>query len=137
LIESRGVEARVRCLPFDMFARDWPRGADAVWFSDIFHDWPEARCAWLAERAFDSVAPGGRVFVNEVLLDDDRLGPAAATSYELAMLLATEAGRQYTFGDLRRVLEAAGFDQVHIASGTRVYTLVAATKPAPAPLPSP
>jgi SAM-dependent methyltransferase len=128
-IESAGVASRVHTAALDMFEDPWPEPQDAVWFSDIFHDWPYERCLELARSAFRSLRPGGRLFINEVLLDANRGGPALATSYDLAMLLATSAGQQWCLRELEGLLARAGFAEVALAARAGAYTVVSATKP--------
>jgi acetylserotonin N-methyltransferase len=125
-----GLADRITIQSSDIFAAPWPRGFDAVWLSDIFHDWSMWECAEVASRAFDSLNPGGRILVNEVLLREDRSGPRSATSYELALLLSTNTGRQYTLRDVRQLLRNAGFAGTRITARAGVYTVIAARKPA-------
>jgi acetylserotonin N-methyltransferase len=130
-VESAALAERIEIQTGDIFGARWPHGFDTVWLSDIFHDWSASQCADLASRAFDSLDSGGRILVNEVLLRDDRGGPRAATSYELAILLSTEAGRQYTFRELRTLLGDAGFSRPRIVARAGVYSVISATKPEP------
>jgi hypothetical protein len=121
--------ARVRTLAANMFEGRWPEQQDAVWLSDIFRDWPEPVCAELARRAIESPRPGGRVLVNEVLLEEGRAGPLAATAYELALLLSTSAGRQYTLAELGASLQGAGFVGVEPVARAGVFSVVAGRRP--------
>jgi acetylserotonin N-methyltransferase len=130
-VRAEGLAERITIQRCDIFGEPWPGGFDAVWLSDIFHDWSVSECAELARRAFDSLNPGGRILVNEVLLREDRTGPRSATSYELAILLSTNGGRQYTSGDLRELLGKAGFARPRLATRAGVYSVVTATKPGP------
>jgi hypothetical protein len=130
-VESAALAARIEIQSGDIFGARWPHGFDTVWLSDIFHDWSASQCAELASRAFDALDFGGRILVNEVLLRDGRNGPRAATSYELSILLSTEAGRQYTFRELRTILCRAGFSRPRIVARAGVYSVISATKPEP------
>jgi hypothetical protein len=103
-IEAGAVGGRVDTAATNMFRDPWPKGYDAIFFSNIWHDWNFRTCAWLAERAYDALPRGGRVMLHEMLLDDDGTGPATTAAFSMLMLLATQ-GQQFTFGELKRLLE--------------------------------
>jgi SAM-dependent methyltransferase len=106
--ERAGVAASVTARPGDMFAQELPKGFDAILFSQILHDWPPERGGELLAKAHRALGPGGIVLVHEKLVDDDGLGPKANTLVHLDMLLWTQ-GQQFTFTQLRALLEEAGF----------------------------
>jgi hypothetical protein len=73
------------------------------------------------------------VIIHEMLLDDDRSGPAAVAAAGMLMLLWTRTGRQYTARELRAELEQAGFASVRTLPAAGYYTLVSATCAEPLP----
>jgi acetylserotonin N-methyltransferase len=123
-----GVGDQVGFVARNMFAEPWDAGCDAVVFSNIFHDWEDFRCVELARRACDVLPPGGRVFVNEVLLDETKDGPLGAALFSASMMLNTQ-GRQFTFSELKCLLRRAGFEHVERRSSFGYYTLITAQKP--------
>jgi 3-hydroxy-5-methyl-1-naphthoate 3-O-methyltransferase len=128
-ITAAGVHGQVKTHALNMFTQDWPRGYDAHFFSNIFHDWSDATCRILAKKSFDALPSGGRILLHEMLIDDDGCGPVAAAAFSLLMLLATK-GRQYTQPELREFLEGAGFVDVESwRTGGGYYSLVVARKP--------
>lgn len=110
-IEQGEVVDRVDTLARDMFRQPWPEGYDAVFFSNVWHDWNFRTCGWLAKRAFDILPAGGRILLHEMLLDDAGTGPATAAGFSLLMLLGTQ-GQQFTFDELKTILEGAGFTDI-------------------------
>lgn len=120
---QHGVGDRVHTVAADMLAAPWPTGHDAILLADILHDWDDARCADLAKRAFAALAPGGRVLLHEMLLDEDKVGPATATSYSMLMVYVTQ-GRQRSGGELRALLAGAGFEAIRILPTANGYSLV-------------
>ena len=94
-----------------MFREPWPKGYDAVFFSNIWHDWNFRTCAWLAARAYEALPRGGRIMLHEALLDDDGSGPPTTAAFSMLMLLATQ-GQQFTFAELKALLENAGFEDI-------------------------
>jgi cyclopropane fatty-acyl-phospholipid synthase-like methyltransferase len=127
-IAKHGVSERVTATPVNMFSEPWPIGFDRVFFSDIFHDWADEQCRFLAARAFESLASGGRVLVHEMLLSDDKDGPLAAAAYSMIMVFVTE-GRQRTAQELIDILASAGFIEPRVTMTAEGYALIEATKP--------
>jgi len=127
-IAAGQVGDRVDTCAMDMFRAPWPRGYDAMLFSNVWHDWNVRTCEWLAARAFDALPSGGRILLHEMLLDDDGAGPLAAASFSMLMLLATQ-GQQFTFGELKAILEHAGFVRADRIRTHPYYSVVTGYKP--------
>src|SRR4051794_7940604 len=79
----------------------------------IYHDWLPEKCLALTRRSFDSLEPGGRLIVHELLFHDDGPGPTAVAGYSVAMLLWT-AGKPYSGSELSAMLVEAGFTDVEV-----------------------
>jgi acetylserotonin N-methyltransferase len=125
-IRDGGIEDRVGTVAVDMFREPWPRGYDAMFFSNVFHDWNFDTCAWLAAQACEALEPAGRICLHEMLLDDTGDGPLTAVSFSVLML-GTQ-GQQFTFGELKALLEGAGFVRVETQRTSVLYSLVTAYK---------
>ncbi|MEO6153475.1 MAG: methyltransferase [Croceibacterium sp.] len=127
-----GVSGRVGTAGVNMFTEAWPSGPDgpdAHFFSNVFHDWSDETNRLLAAKSFAALPSGGRIFLNEILMDDDGTGPWHAASFSLLMLVGT-LGKQYSLPEFRAILESAGFTDVQaVATGGGYYSLVSATKP--------
>jgi hypothetical protein len=126
-IAAADVGDRVDTCAVDMFRQPWPRGYDAIFFSNVWHDWNVRTCHWLAARTFEALPSGGRILLHEMLLDDDGAGPVTAASFSMLMLLATQ-GQQFTGGELRAILEEAGFAGVGAAQTHPYYSVVTGYK---------
>jgi acetylserotonin N-methyltransferase len=126
-IEGAGAAGRVELLPADMFSDPWPNGFERVFLSDIFHDWDDERCRWLAARAYGALAPGGQVLVHEMILAESKDGPLAAAAYSMVMVFVTE-GRQRSANELAGLLAGAGFTDIRVTPTSGGYALVAGTK---------
>jgi acetylserotonin N-methyltransferase len=127
-IRDGGVAGRVDTCAVDMFRHPWPRGYDAIFFSNVWHDWNVRTCRWLAARALESLPSGGRILLHEMLLDEDGTGPVTAASFSLLMLLATQ-GQQFTPGELKGILHEAGFTRVDTTATHPYYSVVTGYKP--------
>lgn len=126
-IADGGVTERVDTAAVDMFREPWPRGYDGMFFSNIFHDWDAETDLFLAERAYDALADGGRIFLHEMLLAEDGSGPVTTASFSMLMLLGTK-GRQYTFDELRQILASAGFVDIDARKTYGYYSVVSGRK---------
>ena len=118
---------RVDTVAVDIFRQPWPRGYDAMFFSNIWHDWNFQTCQWLAARAFEALPAGGRIMLHEMLLNDDGTGPATTASFSMLMLLATQ-GQQFTFEELKQILEGAGFTGIESRQTCAYYSVTTGYK---------
>ena len=127
-VEAVGLGARVTPAPVNMFEEDWPTGHEAHFFANVFHDWSEETNAILARKSFAALPAGGRIFLSEILMDDDGAGPWHASAFSLLMLLGT-LGKQYSLPEFRQILEGAGFTNVEaVRTGGGYYSLLSAVK---------
>ena len=128
-VAAEGMEGRVTTAAVNMFEEAWPADADGHLFCNVFHDWSAETNRDLARRSFEALPPGGRIFLHEILMDDDYTGPYPAAAFSLLMLIGT-LGKQYSLAELREILESAGFEDVQAQrTGGGYYSLVSARKP--------
>ena len=128
-VEDEGLTGRISTAPVNMFEQEWPEGHDAHFFANVFHDWSEETNRLIAQKSFAALPSGGRIFLSEILMDDDGTGPWYAAAFSLLMLQGT-LGKQYSLPEFRAVLESVGFCDVQAArTGGGYYSLVSATKP--------
>jgi hypothetical protein len=126
-VARSGVEAKVDTVAVDMFRQDWPRGYDALFFSNVFHDWEMGTCGWLARQAYEALPSGGRILLHEMLLDDEGGSPLTAASFSMLMLLGTQ-GQQFTLPELRELLGSAGFSRIEAQHTYGYYSLTTGWK---------
>ncbi len=124
---AAGVADRIDTLSADMFRDPWPTGYDALFFSNIFHDWDPERCRELACKAYAVLPPGGTIYLHEMLLADTKSGPLPAASFSLSMVLNTR-GKQYSAAELDEMLRAADFHKVTVTPTYGYYSLLSAEK---------
>ena len=122
-LAEAGLSQRIDTRAVDMFRQEWPRGYDAMFFSNILHDWDFDTCARLLASAHTALPAGGRVFIHEALLDDSGIGPLSTSTFSLMMLLGTQ-GRQFTYAELAKLLGAAGFEEVSVQPSYGYYSVV-------------
>jgi acetylserotonin N-methyltransferase len=128
-VDRAGVANQVSTAGVNMFTEEWPVGPDGHFFSNVFHDWSDETCRLLAQRSFDALPSGGRIFLNEILMDDEYTGPFPAAAFSLLMLVGT-LGKQFSLAEFKDILGGAGFVDVSAErTGGGYYSLVSARKP--------
>jgi hypothetical protein len=118
---------RVDTVAIDMFREPWPQGHDAVFLSNVLHDWSPETCADLLAKAAASLPRGGRIYLHEMLLSESRDGPRTAAALSVHMLIGTR-GQQFTFSQLDTLLREAGFRDVQVQSTHSCNSLLHATR---------
>jgi hypothetical protein len=93
-----------------------PGGHDVILLSMILHDWDEEQNRAILAKCHAALPPGGTVVISELLLNDERSGPAPAALMGLNMLVETEGGRNYSAAEYGAWLTDAGFTQVRTVS---------------------
>lgn len=89
-----------------------PGGFDAAWLSHILHaDGPDG-CATILRKAVAALKPGGKLLVQEFILNDAKDGPQFPALFSLNMLLGTPSGQAYSEGELRKMMVAAGLSDI-------------------------
>jgi predicted O-methyltransferase YrrM len=126
-IAEAGVNAQVDTVALDMFRQNWPRGYDAHFFSNVFHDWSVDTCIELARKSYAALPAGGCILLHEMLLDDNGTARAPAVAFSLLMAMGTK-GQQFTFAQLADILQAAGFINISWQPSYGYYSLVRAEK---------
>lgn len=126
-ITKASVSDRVDTKAVDMFREAWPEGYDAHFFANVFHDWSFETCAELAKKSYASLAPGGRICLQEMLLDEGEDNPAAPVAFSFLMTWGTK-GQQFTLDELRGILESSGFKNIRAQRSYGYYSLVTGDK---------
>lgn len=127
-VQRYDVSDRVTIMSGNMFSDEWPAGHDAHFFSNVFHDWNEEQCRFLASKSYAALPPGGRILLHESLLNETRDGPALMTLYSMNMARVTDEGKQYSASELERVLVGAGFTDVRVMHTYSIFSLVSGRK---------
>lgn len=110
-IAQAGLSDRVETIPGDFFGEDLPRDADVALLSMILHDWGPEKNLGILRKAYEALPAGGVVIVSELMMDDDKTGPASAALMSLTMLIEAE-GRNYTWSEYTEWLEQVGFRNI-------------------------
>lgn len=126
-IAEYSLQDHIDTIAVDMFKDPWPSGYDAIFFSNIFHDWEQKQCLYLAQSSYNALPPKGRIYLHEMLLESTKDGPVTATSFSMSMLCDSK-GKQFTANELDELLRKAGFDEVEVIPTYSYYSLISAKK---------
>ncbi|MBN1492401.1 MAG: methyltransferase domain-containing protein [Phycisphaerae bacterium] len=109
-----GLAERVTFVPGDFYVDALPAGADAVWLSAIAHQNSREQNRALFAKAHVALEPRGVLLIRDIVMDGSRTSPTAGAMFAVNMLVGTEAGGTYTFGEYREDLMAAGFEAIDL-----------------------
>lgn len=108
-ITEHGLQDRIDVVAGDFLTEELPTGHDFALLSKVLHDWDEKTNREILRKAFAALEPGGRLAICELVVNDERTGPVAATLMSLNMLVETAGGANYTEGEYRSWLTDSGF----------------------------
>jgi predicted O-methyltransferase YrrM len=109
-VAEAGLTGRIETIGGDFFEQ-LPKDHDVHLLSMILHDWDETKNRALVRRSFEALPSGGAVIISELLVNDEKTGPAPAALMSLNMLIETE-GRNYTPAEYSAWLVEAGFRHI-------------------------
>jgi len=89
-----------------------PGSYDVVWLSHILHAEGPAGCRTILKKAVGALAAGGRILVQDFLLDDSMAAPLFPALFNLNMLLGTEEGRAYSESQVAAMLADCGVKEI-------------------------
>ncbi len=123
-VSEAGLSSRFSFIGGDCICDDLGNGYDLVFLSNIIHSFGTEENAGLMRRAYDALVPGGTLIIKDFILDNDRQGPAYGLMFALQMLVHTTAGNTYSFEEIQRWTDAAGFRQgesISLTPQTRLW----------------
>lgn len=103
---------RIAFRPGNYLEDDIGSGYDVAWLSHILHGEGPDDCRRIIAKTVKALNEGGLVMIHEFILEDTMDRPLFPALFSLNMLLGTPAGRAYSEGQLRRMMEAAGVKQI-------------------------
>lgn len=111
-IREAGVEGQVAVRVGDLRSDPLGEGYDLVFISAICHMLSPAENCDLLRRSYAALAPGGRVVVQDFILEPNKTAPRFAALFALNMLVGTERGSSYSEPEYAGWLSGAGFQEV-------------------------
>jgi 2-polyprenyl-3-methyl-5-hydroxy-6-metoxy-1,4-benzoquinol methylase len=125
----QGVADRLTTIAGDLLEVDLGKGHHVAIIGQIFCTEGLERSRRLLRRIFEALAPGGTVVISEFMPNEERTGPADALVFAVNMLVHTELGNTFTFGEISSWLSEAGFTNVRLLEAPAPSPLVLADRP--------
>jgi len=129
LIRSTGLGRKISLLPGDFTRDDIGSGYDLVLISQIFHAYDDAACIAMLKKSHQALNPGGKVVVQEFLLDDTHTAPPWGALFAINMLVNTPGGRTYTLKEMTSWVRKAGFREIGSSMLDDAVLITATKKP--------
>jgi ubiquinone/menaquinone biosynthesis C-methylase UbiE len=107
--KAAGVGKRHSLLPGSAFDVDYGSGYDIVLLTNFLHHFDEKTCVTLLKKVRAALKKGGKAVTLEFVPDETRVSPPGAATFSMMMLGTTPHGDAYTFSELKRMCQAAGF----------------------------
>jgi 2-polyprenyl-3-methyl-5-hydroxy-6-metoxy-1,4-benzoquinol methylase len=129
--EEAGVGDRVSVTPGNYYEDEFGSGYDVVFLSDTLHQESPEVCELILQKAQRALRPGGRIVVQAMFLNEDRVSPRWPVMHSLIMILIYGGGRAYTVQETAELMEQAGFVECEHQrmSLLNVNSLITARKP--------
>jgi ubiquinone/menaquinone biosynthesis C-methylase UbiE len=124
-----GVAGQFSFVAGDLATADFGRGHDIATLGHILHSEGQQRGRALLKKTFDALAPGGTIAIAEFLVDDARTGPPVSLIFAVNMLINTDEGDTWSFGEISGWLREAGFRDPRTVDAPGPSPLILATKP--------
>lgn len=112
-IEKAGVGGRVTVRVGDLRSDPLGTGYDLVFVSAICHMLSEEENGGLLRRCHTALTRGGRIVVQDFILEPEKTAPRWGALFALNMLVGTQGGSSYSEPEYAGWLSAAGFRDIH------------------------
>jgi len=113
----------------DLLQANFGSGYDVATLGHILHSEGEQRSRQLLKKTFRALKSGGTIAIAEWLVNDDRTKPLPSLMFSVQMLVNTEKGDTFSFNEIKKWLEDAGFKKVRKLEAPGPSPLILATKP--------
>jgi (2Fe-2S) ferredoxin/predicted O-methyltransferase YrrM len=111
-IRKAGLADRITTRVGDMLRDALGENYDLILASAICHMFSPQENRVLFQRAYNALAPKGKLVVQDFILEPDKTAPRAAALFSLNMLTGTQAGSSYSEPEYASWLREAGFSDV-------------------------
>ena len=111
-IARAGLSDRVKTRAGDLRLDDYGSGYDLVFISAICHMLGPIENLAMLRKCYAAIAPGGRIVIQDFILEKDKTAPLNAAMFSLNMLVATERGSSYSEDEYAGWLREGGFGEV-------------------------
>jgi hypothetical protein len=111
-VSGAGLEKRIGLAGGDYRIDDIPGHYDVIFLSNVIHAEGYEENQNLMVKLAGNLNPAGRLIVKDHILDESGTLPPVGAIFALLMLLTTNSGRCYSFGEVKTWLEQAALSAV-------------------------
>ncbi|MBU2509849.1 methyltransferase [bacterium] len=127
-IAEAGISENVEFVAGDMKEDSLGNGYDLVWISAICHMWGPDENLALMQKVYKALNPGGRIVIQDFILNDEGTAPRMGAVFAMNMLVNTKAGSSYSQKEYIDWLTVAGFAKTESLSLSGPTDLIFSTK---------
>ncbi|MDA8334771.1 MAG: methyltransferase [Peptococcaceae bacterium] len=127
--ERFGVAERFSFVEGDILEAQYGHGHDIATLGHILHSEGERRGRALIRKVYESLAPEGTIVIADFLVNEERTGPPPSLLFAVNMLVHTDHGDTFSFGEISDWLREAGFKDVRTVEAPGPSPLILAAKP--------
>ncbi|HVV67925.1 MAG TPA: methyltransferase [Gammaproteobacteria bacterium] len=106
---------------------DWPKEHDGILLSQILHDWPIPICEQILGFAYRSLPTGGKIFIYEMLLEDQRISPLTTACFNTLMFI-NHRSQQFSSQEITHLLQKIGFTDIIVEPTFGYFSLIVGKK---------
>src|SRR5256886_12721270 len=128
ITQKFGVGDRFKFIGGDLLNADFGDGYDVATLGHILHSEGRDRSRKLLKKTANALKSGGTIAIGEWLVNDERTEPLNGLMFAVNMLVNTESGDTFSFNEIKRWLEEAGFKNARTLEAPGPSPLVLATK---------
>lgn len=111
-VQDAEMNKRITLIAGDYRKDPIPGKYDVIFLSNIIHGENYRDNQALIGKLAVNLKPSGRMVIKDHVLEESRANPAVGAIFSLLMLLTTEGGRCYSFGEIQNWMETAGLSQI-------------------------
>jgi len=100
---------QIRTVPGDFLSDHLGSGFDLIWASAIIHMLRPEQNRMLFTRCYAALSPGGRLVIQDGIMDESKTHPPDAALFAINMLINTEGGASWSEPEVREWLTGCGF----------------------------
>jgi len=111
-IKNREVANKINIVTGDFLEDAFGNDYDLIFLSFVFQHNDIWKNIELAKKVRDSLNYGGKIVIQDLLIDDKRTSPEFNTLFALELLVNSVGGDVYTNSDIWLILREAGFSKI-------------------------
>lgn len=111
-IQQAGLSECVQTFAGNYLTDELGMGFDLVFISAVIHSNSGDENRMLIGKAVKALNPGGKVVIQDFIINEDRTGPTWSVLFALNMLVATKGGDAYTEAEVRSWMTDVGLSRI-------------------------